>query len=91
MALTPSPSSAEVKGRVELYLLSPPLWAFVPYSRENLTFTLPLPIGPIFKRQAVLVVLGVLMAWSVIKKTVAYLHLSCDLLRNLLHGAFVTE
>ena len=34
----PTPSSAEVEGRVELYICSP-LWAFVVCSRVNFTFT----------------------------------------------------
>jgi len=37
----PPPSSVQVKGRVELYLYSPP-WAFVACSRVN--FILPLPV-----------------------------------------------
>ena len=36
--LPPTPSSAEVKERVQLYLSSP-LWAFVASSRVNFTFT----------------------------------------------------
>ena len=38
MALTTTPSSVEVEGRVELYICSPS-WAFVACSREIFTFT----------------------------------------------------
>jgi hypothetical protein len=38
--LSPTPSSAEVRERVELYLYSPPpLWAFVACSRVTCTFS----------------------------------------------------
>jgi len=36
----PSPSSAEVKERVELYLCPLPLWAFMACSRVNSAFYL---------------------------------------------------
>jgi len=36
----PPSSSADAKERVELYIYSPPLWAFVACSRENFSFYL---------------------------------------------------
>ena len=36
-----SPSSDEVKERVELYISAPPLWTFVACTRVNITFTFP--------------------------------------------------